>query len=112
MEELAAINLPTPMTLETRKLMRTECFDADKFMYGNNWLGTAAYYKAAYPGFDDDQCKAMGAFSARETPKHCRDKLKKEMRKQQQATCSGSRLNQSSSSALPCSPTNGQSINK
>ena len=42
MEELPAINLSTPMTPETHKLIETECFDAGKYMYGNNWLGTAA----------------------------------------------------------------------
>jgi hypothetical protein len=112
MEELPAINLPTPMTPETRKLIRTQCFDADKFLYGNHWLGTAAYYKAAYPGFDDDHCKAMEAFSAGVTPKQYRNILKKEKRKQQQAACSGSRLNQSSSSAHPSLPAINPSTNK
>ena len=36
MEELPAISLPTPMNPETRKLIRTKCFDTDKFLYGNN----------------------------------------------------------------------------
>ena len=83
MEEQPAINLPTPMTPETCKLIRTECFDTDKFLYGNNWLGTAACYKTAYPGFGDDKCKAMEAFSAGVTPKQYRNILKKEKRKQQ-----------------------------
>ena len=112
MEELPAINLPTPMTPETRKLIRTQCFDADKFLYENHWLGTAAYYKAAYPGFDDAQCKAMEAFSAGVTPKQYRNILKKEKRKQQQAACSGSRLNQSSSSAHPSSYATNPYTNK
>ena len=79
------INLPTPMTPETRKLAfggavgahNPPCFDPDKFLYGNNWLGTAAYDKATYPGFDDDRCKAMEAFSAGVTPKQYRNILKK-----------------------------------
>jgi len=55
MEELPAINLPTLMTPETRKLaFGPQCFDPDRFLYGNNWLGSAAYYKSAYPGFDDE----------------------------------------------------------
>ena len=54
---------PTPMTPEIRKLVRSQthqsfsvgggrnpCFDADKFMYGNAWFGTAAYYKSTYRG--------------------------------------------------------------
>jgi len=69
MEEQPAIILPTPMTPEPRKLIRTTCFDVKKFLYGNNWLGAAAYYKAAYPGFNDDQCTAMETFSAGVTPK-------------------------------------------
>ena len=47
MEE-PAINLPAPMTPETRKLIPGKCFDADKFLYGNNWLGPALYYKTMY----------------------------------------------------------------
>ena len=70
MEELPAINFPTPMTPETRKLIPGESFDADKFLYRNHWLGPAAYYKAAYPGFDDDQCKEMEAFSNGVTQKN------------------------------------------
>ena len=59
-----AINLPTPMTPETRKLIPGECFDADTFRCGNTLVGTALYYKTMSPGFTDDQCKAMEYFSA------------------------------------------------
>ena len=109
MEE-PAINLPTPMTPETRKLIPGECFDADKFLYGNNWVGTALYYKTMYPGFTDEQCRAMEAFSNGLTPKQYRNLLKKEKRKQQ--ACSGSIRNQSSSSAPQNSYATNPSINK
>ena len=108
------ITPPTPITPETRKLIRSQthqCFDADKFLYGNAWFGTAAYYKATYPGFTDDQCKAMEAFSAGVTPKQYRNILKKEKRKQQ-ASCSGSKLLRSSSSAFLNSYATNQSTSK
>lgn len=85
------INHPTPMTVENRKLLQANNYGLDSFLYGENWLGTAQYYKATYPGFTDDQCKAMEAFSNGVTPKQYRNILKKEKRKQQQATCSGSK---------------------
>ena len=62
-----------------------------------------------YPGFTDDQCKAMEAFSNGVTQKQYLSLLKKEKRKQ---ACSGSRLNQSSSSAPPNSYATNPSINK
>ncbi len=83
-EDPPQIILPTPMTPETRKLAfdgvdgwRNTRFEADKYQYGNNWLGTAAYYKAAYSGIDDDQCKA---FSPGVTPKQYRNILKRRRR--------------------------------
>ena len=94
--EAPQINRPTPMTPETRKLLRTKNFDMEHFLYGNNWLGTALYYKTLYPEFTDDQCRAMEAFSNGVTPKQYRNILKKERRKQQ---CFGSRLKASYSSA-------------
>ncbi len=87
MDGAAEVHLPTPMTPETRKLIRTsQCFDADKFMYGNAWFDSAAYYQFAYPGFTNDQCKAMEAFSAEVTPKQYRNILKKDKRKQQRCS--------------------------
>ena len=80
-------------------------------MYGNAWFGTAEYYKATSPGFTDDQCKTMEAFSAGVAPKQYRNILKKEKRKQH-ASCSGSRLNASSSSTHPSSLASGQSTSK
>ena len=109
MEE-PAICYPTPMTPETKKLLQTKSFDMEHFLYGNNWLGTAAYYKKMYPGFTDEQCRAMEAFSNGVTPKQYRNILKKERRKQQ--ACSGSRLSQSYSSAHQNSYATNQSTNK
>ena len=103
------ITLPTPMTPETRKLILGECFDADKFFYGNNRVETALYYKTMYPEFTDDQCRAMEAFSNGATPKQYQNLLKKEKSKQ---ACSGSRLKQSSSSAHQSSYAANQSTNK
>jgi hypothetical protein len=110
------------MTPETRKLLRgfrppstvgeqAKNFGLENFLYGNAWFGTAAYYKATYPGFTDDQCKAMEAFSNGVTPKQYRNILKKEKRKQQ-ASCSGSKLLRSSSSAFQNSYATNQSTSK
>ena len=109
MEE-PAINRPTPMTPENRKLLQAKNYGIENFLYGDNWLGTALYYKTMYPGFTDDQCRAMEAFSNGVTPKQYRNILKKEKRKQQ--ACSGSRLRASSSSTLPSLPAISQSTNK
>jgi hypothetical protein len=109
MEE-PAINRPTPMTPENRRLLQAKNYGIENFLYGDNWLGTALYYKTMYPGFTDDQCRAMEAFSNGVTPKQYRNLLKKEKRKQQ--ACSGSRHNRSSSSAPQNSYATNPSINK
>ncbi len=109
MEE-PAINRPTPITPENRKLLQAKKYGIENFLYGDNWLGTALYYKTMYPGFTDNQRKAMEALSNGVTPKQYRNLLKKEKRKQQ--ACSGSRLRASSSSTLPSLPATNQSTNK
>jgi hypothetical protein len=109
MEE-PTINRPTPMTPENRRMLQGKNYGLENFLYGDNWLGTALYYKTMYPGFTDDQCRAMEAFSNGVTPKQYRNLLKKEKRKQQ--ACSGSRRNQSSSSAPQNSYATNPSINK
>ncbi len=62
MEE-PAINRPTPMNPENRRLLEAKNYRSKHVLYGNNWLGKALYYKTMYPGFTDDQCRAMKAFS-------------------------------------------------
>ena len=105
-----AINRPTPMTPENRRLLQAKNYGTENIWYGDNWLGTALYYKTMYPGFTDDQCRAMEAFSNGVTPKQYRNLLKKEKRKQQ--ACSGSRRNKSSSSAPPSFYATNPSTNK
>ena len=75
------INYPKPMTPEMRQKLQSVYFDMDRFAYGNSWLGTAGYYRAKYPGFTDEQCKAFEAFSNGVTPKQYRNILKKEKKK-------------------------------
>jgi hypothetical protein len=53
MEELA-IDRPTPMTPENRRLLHAKNYGIEHFLYGDNWLGTALYYKTMYPGFTGD----------------------------------------------------------
>ncbi len=71
MEELT-INRPTPMTPENRKLLQAKNYGLENFLYDDNWVGTALYYKTINPGFTDDQCKAMEAFSNGVTTKQYR----------------------------------------
>ncbi len=97
MEE-PVINRKTPMTPENRRLLQAKNYELENFLYGDNWLGMALYYKTMYPGFTDDQSMAMEAFSNGVTPKQYRNLLKKKKRTQ---ACSGSRHNRSSSSAPP-----------
>ena len=47
------------MTKESREHIPKMCFDADRCWYGNNLQGTAAYYKATYPGFMDEQTQVL-----------------------------------------------------
>ena len=44
-------------------------YELENFFYGDNCLGAALYYKTMYPGFTDDRCRAMEAFSNGVTPK-------------------------------------------
>ncbi len=108
--EEPAINRPTPMTPENRRLLQAKNYGIEKNLYGDNWMGTALYYKTMYPGFTDDQCRAMEAFINVLTPKQYRNLLKKEKRKQQ--VCSGSRLRASFSSTRQSLPATNQSTNK
>ena len=105
------INRPTPMTPENRRVLQAKNYGLENFLYRDNWLGMALYYKTMYPGFTEDQRKAMEAFSNAVIPKQYRNLLKKEKRKQQ--ACAGSRLDQSqkSSSAHPSSYATNPSTN-
>ena len=80
---MSNINYPTPMTEESKKHIPKMLFDGDRFLYGNNWLGTAAYYKAMYPGFTDEQTQVFEMYSNGVTAKQYRNILKKTKRKNQ-----------------------------
>jgi hypothetical protein len=101
-----AIIRQTPMTPESRRLLKAKSYGFEHFLYGDSWLGTALYYKIMYPGSADDQCRAMEAFSNGVTPKQYRNLLQKEKIKQQ--ACSGSRLRVSSSFIHPNLPATNQ----
>ena len=74
---MSEINYPKPMDPEARKALQGIYLDERCFMYGDTWLGTAAYYKATYPGFTDDQCRVLEMYSNGVTPKQYRNILKK-----------------------------------
>jgi len=58
MEE-SAIDRPTPMTPENRRLLQVKIYGLEKIVHGDNWMGMALFYKVMYPGFTDDPCRAM-----------------------------------------------------
>ena len=69
------------MTKESREHSPKICFDADRFLYGNHWLGTAPYYKATYPGFTDEQTKILEMYLNGVTANQYRNILKRLKRK-------------------------------
>ena len=74
---MSDINYPTPMGEDAKKALRGVYLDDRLFSYGNNWYGTAEYYKYTYPGFTDQQCHAMEAYSNGIRAKEYRNILKK-----------------------------------
>ena len=51
--ERPEINLPTPMTPETRRAIQGVCIDSRMFAYGPNDWGTATWYTEKIPGLID-----------------------------------------------------------
>ena len=75
--ERPEINLPTPMSAETRRAIQSRCIDSRLFAYGPNDWGTAAWYKEKYPGFTDEQYQIFEMNSNGMTAKQHRNMLKK-----------------------------------
>ena len=75
--ERPEINLPTPMSAETRRAIQSRCIDSRLFAYGPNDWGTAAWYKEKYPGFTDEQYRIFSMYSNGVTAKQHRNMLKK-----------------------------------
>ena len=75
--ERPEINLPTPMSAETRRAIQSRCIDSRLFAYGPNDWGTAAWYKEKYPGFTDEQYRIFESYSNGMTAKQHRNILKK-----------------------------------
>ncbi len=75
--ERPEINLPTPMSAETRRAIQSRCIDSRLFLYGPNDWGTAAWYKEKYPGFTDEQYRIFEMYSNGVTAKQHRNMLKK-----------------------------------
>ena len=94
------------MTAEALAAVRRTYFDGRLFLYGNNWLGTAAWYKQHYPGFTDEQCEVLEQYSNGVTAKMYRNQLKKKKR------CSASNPSPSSGCALPSSCATSPSTSK
>jgi hypothetical protein len=80
---MSDINYPSPMTEQSKKHIPKMLFEADRFVYGNNWLGTAAYYKALYPGCTDEHTKVFEMYSNGVTAKQDRNILKRLKKKNQ-----------------------------
>ncbi len=75
--ERPEINLPTPMTPETRRAIQGVGIDSRLFAYGPIDWGTAAWYKEKYPGFTDEQYRIFAMYSSGLTAKQHRNMLKK-----------------------------------
>ena len=75
--ERPEINLPTPMSAETRRAIQSRCIDSRLFAYGPNDWGTAPWYKDKYPGFTDEQYRIFEMYSNGMTAKQHRNMLKK-----------------------------------
>lgn len=71
----------SPMTPEALRAIRATDYDTRLFLYGNNWLGTAAWYKERYPGFTDEQCKVLEQYSSGMTAKMYRNYIKKQKKR-------------------------------
>ena len=81
------INYPKPMSKETRELIRPkETYMGTEFLYGDNWYGTAAWYKHHYPGFTDEACYAMELYSRGVRAKQYRAMLKKDKRRRRECS--------------------------
>ena len=78
-QEPPAFQHMTPETLD--RIRPKEEYLGEGFIYGNNWHCTAAWYKANYPGFTDDQCKALELWSSGIRAKEYRQQLKKQRKK-------------------------------
>jgi hypothetical protein len=75
--ERPEINLPTPMTPETRRAIQWICIDFRLFEYGNNDWGCAAWYTEKYPRFTDEQYRIFESYSNGRTAKQHHNMLKK-----------------------------------
>ncbi len=78
-QEPPAFQPMTPETLE--KIRPREEYLGEGFLYGDNWTCTAAWYKANYPGFTDEQCYALELWSNGMRAKEYRHKLKKQRKR-------------------------------
>jgi hypothetical protein len=75
--ERPEINLPTPMSADTRRAIQSRCIDFRLFAYGPTDWGTAAWYKEKYPGLTDEQYRIFEMYSNGMTAKQHRNMLKK-----------------------------------
>ncbi len=75
--ERPEINLLTPMSAETRRVIQSRCIDSRLFSYGPNDWGIAAWYKEKYPGFTDERYRIFELYSNGMTAKQHRNMLKR-----------------------------------
>ena len=84
------------MTKELREHIPKIFFAADGFLYGNNWLGTLAYYKATYPGFKYEQTQVLEMYSNGVSDKQYKKYIEKTKEKDQECFELRSQVNSSS----------------
>ena len=70
------------MTKDILERMKPRDFFLDEsFIYGNNWRCTATWYKRHYPGFTDEQCRALELWSDGMRENDYKQLLKKQRKK-------------------------------
>ena len=76
--EPTEIVLPKPMSEKLRRrLTSAPLYFDDKFLYGNSWECTSAWYQHHFPGFSEETCKTLEIWSDGIRPKQYKSMLKK-----------------------------------
>jgi hypothetical protein len=69
-----------PMTAEVLAKRKGQVVIDNGFLFGDNWICTAAWYQTKFPGFTSDQCRVLELYSQGIRSKQYRSMLKKQTR--------------------------------
>ena len=68
------------MTAEVMAKRKGEVVIDNGFLFGDNWICTAAWYELHFPGFTHNQCRVLELYSQGIRSKQYRSMLKKQTR--------------------------------